>query len=64
MCDHVPLSRRLGSLALFPLIGLLSGCERAVLNPAGDIALQQRNLIYASTALMLIIIVLLIYWLV
>lgn len=57
MCEHVPLSRRLGSLALLPLIGLLSGCQRAVLNPAGDIALQQRDLIYASTLLMLIIII-------
>ncbi|RZM31441.1 MAG: ubiquinol oxidase subunit II, partial [Sphingomonas sp.] len=28
-----------------------------MLNPAGDVALQQRNLIYASTGLMLIIIV-------
>ncbi|URD60754.1 ubiquinol oxidase subunit II [Sphingomonas sp. KRR8] len=42
----------LGSSAL-----LLAGCERAVLNPAGDIARQQRDLIYISTALMLLIIV-------
>ncbi|MEO6247269.1 MAG: ubiquinol oxidase subunit II [Sphingomicrobium sp.] len=35
----------------------LGACQRAVLNPAGDIALQQRNIIYASTGLMLLIIV-------
>jgi len=45
--------RRLG---LIPLLAL-AGCQHAVLNPAGDVALQQRNLIYASTGLMLIIIV-------
>ena len=44
-------------LALFPLAVLLAGCGRAVLDPAGDVALQQRNLIYASTGLMLLIIV-------
>jgi cytochrome o ubiquinol oxidase subunit 2 len=43
--------------ATLPLLAVLAGCERAVLNPAGDVALQQRNLIYASTALMLLIIV-------
>lgn len=42
---------------LLPLTALLSGCNRAVLNPAGDIALQQRDIIYISTALMLLIIV-------
>ncbi len=36
---------------------MLSACNRAVLNPAGDIALQQRDIIYFSTALMLLIIV-------
>jgi cytochrome o ubiquinol oxidase subunit 2 len=35
----------------------LAGCQRAVLDPAGDVALQQRNLIYISTGLMLLIIV-------
>lgn len=38
-------------------LALLSGCNHAVLNPAGDIALQQRDIIYVSTALMLIIVV-------
>ena len=51
------LARRLAGIALLPIIGMLQGCERAVLNPAGDIALQQRDLIYTSTWLMLLIIV-------
>lgn len=42
---------------LLPLAALLSACDRAVLDPAGDIALQQRDIIYISTALMLLIIV-------
>ena len=49
--------RRLRALALLALTGLLSACDRAVLNPAGDIAAQQRDIIYISTALMLVIIV-------
>lgn len=44
-------------MLLLPLAALLSACDRAVLNPAGDIALQQRDIIYISTALMLLIIV-------
>ena len=36
---------------------LLAGCGGPVLDPAGDIARQQRNLIYISTGLMLLIIV-------
>jgi cytochrome o ubiquinol oxidase subunit 2 len=47
-------ARRL--LILLPL-ALLSACHGAVLDPAGDIALQQRDIIYISTALMLLIIV-------
>ena len=49
--------RRIGAAALVLATGLLGGCQRAVLNPAGDIALQQRNLIYISTALMLLVVV-------
>lgn len=48
---------RLVPLLLVPMLGLLAGCERAVLDPAGDVALQQRNIIYVSTGLMLLIIV-------
>jgi cytochrome o ubiquinol oxidase subunit 2 len=51
------IPRRPIAMALLPLMALLSACDRAVLNPAGDIALQQRDIIYFSTALMLLIIV-------
>ena len=44
-------------MALLAATGLLSACNDEVLNPAGDIALQQRDIIYISTALMLLIIV-------
>jgi cytochrome o ubiquinol oxidase subunit 2 len=37
--------------------GLLAGCNMVVMDPAGDVAVQQRNLIIASTALMLLVIV-------
>ncbi|WP_039748297.1 ubiquinol oxidase subunit II [Solimonas variicoloris] len=39
------------------LLAVLAGCHSDVLRPAGDIALQQRDLIYLSTFLMLLIIV-------
>ena len=43
---------------LMPLLAVLTtGCSAVVLHPAGDVALQQRNLIIASTVLMLLIIV-------
>ena len=57
MSHHLSIVRRPARLALLPLLMLLGSCQRAVLNPAGDVALQQRNLIYASTGLMLLIIV-------
>jgi cytochrome o ubiquinol oxidase subunit 2 len=52
-------TRRPNPRVLLPTLplALLGGCESAVLNPAGDVALQQRDLIYASTGLMLLIIV-------
>ena len=53
MREHPPIAR----WATLPLLGLLTACQGSVLDPAGDVALQQRNLIYISTALMLIIIV-------
>ena len=43
--------------ALVSASGLLAGCGMVVLDPAGDVAVQQRNLIIASTALMLLVIV-------
>lgn len=45
---------RLGLLAMSALLG---GCSRDVMNPAGDVALQQRNLILFATLVMLLIIV-------
>ena len=58
MLQRIPLSeRRLKSLFLVPLVGFLGACQRAVLNPAGDVARQQRDIIYISTGLMLLIIV-------
>ncbi len=53
----VARSPRLRSVAALLPLALLSACSAAVLNPAGDIAAQQRDIIYISTALMLVIIV-------
>jgi cytochrome o ubiquinol oxidase subunit 2 len=39
-----------------PLLAVLGGCNLVVLNPAGDIAIQQRDLVIISTVLMLLII--------
>lgn len=50
-------ARRWKAAALIPLLALLAACDRAVLNPAGDVARQQRDIIYISTGLMLLIIV-------
>ncbi|MCL6683977.1 ubiquinol oxidase subunit II [Sphingomonas alba] len=52
-----PRTRRFGTLILVAAVGLLSACQRGVLNPAGDVARQQRDIIYISTGLMLLIIV-------
>ena len=49
--------RRLSTPAVLATLSLLTACSGEVLNPAGDIALQQRDIIYISTALMLLIIV-------
>jgi cytochrome o ubiquinol oxidase subunit 2 len=56
MLDQPALLPRLARAALIPLLLAVAGCGD-VLDPAGDIALQQRNLIYASVGLMLLIIV-------
>lgn len=44
-------------LGIFLLLYFLRGKEIAVLNPAGEIALKQRDLIYLSTLLMLIVVI-------
>ncbi len=51
------LADRLKCLMLGPLVLICAACDRAVLNPAGDVARQQRNIIYISTGVMLLIIV-------
>lgn len=43
--------------ALLGGTALLSGCSAVLFNPAGDMAVRQRNLIYLSTGLMLLIII-------
>lgn len=53
----LPLTSRLKAVATLSLLTVLSACDRAVLNPAGDVARQQRDIIYISTGLMLLIIV-------
>ena len=49
--------RRVATLAVLPGLLLLGGCQAVLLSPSGDVALQQRNLMLASVALMLIIII-------
>ncbi|GEP03017.1 cytochrome ubiquinol oxidase subunit II [Methylobacterium oxalidis] len=49
-------NRILGGSTALAALTLLGGCNMIVMNPAGDVAVQQRNLIIASTALMLLVI--------
>ena len=51
----VPRCLRAAAALTLPIV--LGGCNFVVLQPAGDIATQQRNLVLTSTALMLLIIV-------
>ncbi len=51
------MSKRLRILAMLPLYAALAACDAVVLNPSGDIAAQQRDLLVTSTVLMLLIIV-------
>jgi cytochrome o ubiquinol oxidase subunit II len=51
------VAARLKALLLLPLVMALGACQYAVFDPAGDVARQQRDLIYISTGLMLLIIV-------
>ena len=61
MARPFPLLRQLRpALRFVPVIGLaalLSGCDMVVLNPMGDVAQQQRNLLVFALALMLLIVV-------
>ncbi len=49
--------KRFGIIALLPILALLGGCNAVVLNPSGDVAWQQRDLVIISTILMLLIII-------
>jgi cytochrome o ubiquinol oxidase subunit II len=49
--------RLLRILALMPFAAALGGCDFVVLHPAGDVAVQQRDLVIISTVLMLLIVV-------
>ncbi|MET0534409.1 MAG: ubiquinol oxidase subunit II [Steroidobacter sp.] len=51
------MSRRLRTLAVLSACVLLSACDMVVLNPSGDVAVQQRDLLIMSTLLMLLIII-------
>jgi cytochrome o ubiquinol oxidase subunit 2 len=53
---HTFMMNRLRALALATLCTTLTACNTVVLNPSGDIAVQQRDLLVVSTWLMLIII--------
>ncbi|MBA4791350.1 MAG: ubiquinol oxidase subunit II [Rhizobiales bacterium] len=44
-------------IALLPMALLLGGCNFVVLDPSGDIAIQQRDIVYISVVLMLLIII-------
>ncbi|CAN7367041.1 ubiquinol oxidase subunit II [Mesorhizobium amorphae] len=48
---------RLRTLVLLPLLASLGSCSMVVMNPSGDVAAQQRDLLVVSTALMLIVII-------
>lgn len=54
---HVRRIARMKALPLLAVLPLLGGCDLIVLDPAGDIARQQGDLIVISTVLMLLIIV-------
>jgi len=45
------------TIALLSVSALLGGCKTVVLDPAGDVAVQEKNLLILSTALMLLVLV-------
>ena len=53
----LPSPRILAKLTSLPILLALGGCDWVVMNPSGDIAVQQRDLIIVATVLMLLIIV-------
>ena len=57
MSERFSRYRPAKAAVLLAALVLLGACKGAVLDPAGDIARQQRDIIYISTGLMLLIIV-------
>ncbi|MES2337387.1 MAG: ubiquinol oxidase subunit II [Pseudomonadota bacterium] len=53
----MPDIRSLSRVAMLLPLALLGGCDMVVMNPMGDVALQQRNLVIFATALMLLIVI-------
>ena len=54
----IPAIRRFArAVPPFALTLLLGGCDMVVMNPMGDVALQQRNLVIFATILMLLIVI-------
>ncbi len=49
--------RRLRSIVLLSCLALLGGCKAVVLDPSGDVAIQQRDALLDSVWLMLLVIV-------
>ncbi|WP_319775241.1 ubiquinol oxidase subunit II [Breoghania sp.] len=47
---------RFRALLVLPVLSLLGGCNLVILDPAGDMAMQQRDLIVLATVLMLVIV--------
>ncbi|NLS43212.1 cytochrome o ubiquinol oxidase subunit II [BEV proteobacterium] len=47
----------LGILSLFAAAALLSGCDMALMNPKGQVGLEQRSLILTALGLMLIVVI-------
>src|ERR1044071_8579601 len=56
-CCPVLHVRPIRNIAAAPLFALIAGCNSVVLNPSGEVALQQRARLVRSTVLMLLIIV-------
>ena len=50
-------NKSLGWLSLFAGTVLLSGCDSALLDPKGQIGLEQRSLILTAFGLMLIVVI-------
>jgi cytochrome o ubiquinol oxidase subunit 2 len=57
MISHLLPARAVRAVGALALAVLLGGCQFTVLDPSGDVAAQQRDLVLISTGLMLLIIV-------